>query len=129
MLGLRRDFGTAIADPRRRDENSKKNGGLLVEIFGRFTFRPLLMLNWVNPMKQNQHIFLINCNKFFFLGQFVAAFWLFLAVFFFTFWRCYYFWQKRPKLPKDDIVLIETSKRTNGQILVEICYQVRLFNI
>ena len=82
MLGLRRDFGTAIADPQKRDENSKKNGGLLVEIFGRFTFRPLLMLNWVNPMKQNQHIFLTNCNKFFFLGQFVAAFWLFLAVFF-----------------------------------------------
>ena len=82
MLGLRRDFGTAIADPQKRDENSKKNGGLLVEIFGRFTFRPLLMLNWVNPMKQNQHIFLTNCNKFFFLGQFVAAFWPFLAFFF-----------------------------------------------
>ena len=82
MLGLRRDFGTAIADPQNRDENSKKNGGLLVEIFGRFTFRPLLMLNRVNPMKQNQHIFLINCNKIFFLGQFVAAFWLFLAGFF-----------------------------------------------
>ena len=82
MLGLRRDLGTAIADPRKRDENSRKNGGSLVKIFGRFTFRPLLMLNWVNPMKQNQHIFLTNCNKFFFLGQFVAAFWLFLAVFF-----------------------------------------------
>ena len=93
MLGLRRDFGTAIADPQKRDENSKKNGGLLVKIFGRFTFWPLLMLNRVNPMKQNQHIFLTNCNKFFFLGQFVAAFWPFLA-FFFTFWRCYYFWQK-----------------------------------
>ena len=82
MLGLRRDFGTAIADPQKRDENSKKNGGLLVEIFGRFTFRPLLMLNRVNPMKRNQHIFLTNCNGIFFLGQFVAAFWLFLAVFF-----------------------------------------------
>ena len=68
------DIGTAIADPGNRDENSKKNGGLLVKIFGRFTFRPLLMLNRVNPMKQNQHIFSINCNKFFFLGQFVAAF-------------------------------------------------------
>ena len=82
MLGLRRDFGTAIADPQKRDENSRKNGGLLVEIFGRFTFRPLLMLNRVNPMKQNQHIFLTNCNGIFFLGQFVAGFWLFLADFF-----------------------------------------------
>ena len=108
MLGLRRDFGTAIADPQNRDENSKKNGGLLVKIFGRFTFRPLLMLNRVNPMKRNQHIFLINYNKFFFLGQFVAAFWLVLAVFFCTFLRHYYFWQKRPKTPKDDIVLIKT---------------------
>ena len=66
MLGLRREFGTAIADPQKRDENSRKKAGLLVKIFGRFTFRPLLMLNWVNPMNQNQHIFLTNCNKFFF---------------------------------------------------------------